>query len=60
VTHYLAKPKIFAVCCTLTLEEILISCNQKVKDLMEVGMIGKRLMQKYFYKKSAEKSIENV
>jgi arginine decarboxylase-like protein len=56
--HYLAKPKIIAVCCTLTLEESLISCNQKKKDLMEVGMIEKRLMQKYFIK--IEKSIENV
>jgi hypothetical protein len=33
----------------------LISCNQKVKDLMEVGMIGKKLMQKYFYKIEALK-----
>jgi hypothetical protein len=41
MTHYLAKPKILLLSCTLTLEEILISCNQKVKDLMEVGMIGK-------------------
>jgi hypothetical protein len=32
VTHYLAKPKIFLLfSCTLTLEESLISCNQKNK-----------------------------
>jgi hypothetical protein len=37
-----------------------LSCNQKVKDLM-VGMIGKKLMQKYFYKnRSTEESIENI
>jgi hypothetical protein len=56
VTHYLAKPKIFLLfSCTLTLEEILFHVIKKIKDLMEVGMIGKRLMQKYFYKIEALK-----
>jgi hypothetical protein len=49
VTHYLAKPKIFAVCCTLTLEETLFHViKKKSKDLMEVGMIGKKVDAEIF------------